>query len=68
MEQGEYRGYRDFAKNYPGGPAAFEKKFGTRGVLHSFATDKDDATVDPKFGRVGKQAIEDTGPLTMKRI
>jgi arylsulfatase len=28
----------------------------------------DDATVDPKFGRVGKQKIENTGPLTRKRM
>jgi len=68
QEQAEYRGYQDFAKSYPGGPDAFARKFGTRGVLHAFATSKDDATVDPKFGRVGKQSIEDTGPLTMKRM
>jgi arylsulfatase len=68
QEQGEYRGYKDFARNYPGGPEAFAKKFGTRGVLHAFATEKDDATVDGKFGRVGRQTIEDTGPLTMKRM
>ncbi|MEP9354374.1 hypothetical protein ABLE93_12325 [Xanthobacter sp. KR7-65] len=30
--------------------------------------DKDDATVDPRFGRVGKQTIEDTGPLTQERM
>ena len=32
------------------------------------ATDKDDPTDDPRFGRVGKQTIEDTGPLTKKRM
>ena len=32
------------------------------------ATDKDDATTDPRWGRVGKQTIEDTGPLTKKRM
>ena len=32
------------------------------------ATDVDDPTTDPKFGRVGKQKIEDTGPLTRKRM
>ena len=36
--------------------------------MHSFATDKDDATVEPRWGRVGKQKIEDTGPLTKKRM
>jgi arylsulfatase A-like enzyme len=46
----------------------FRERFGPRGVLHSFATDVDDPTVDPRFGRVGKQKIEDTGPLTRKRM
>ena len=44
------------------------KKFGPRGVLKCKATDKDDATVDPRFGKIGKQTIEDTGPLTKKRM
>ncbi|AHH22155.1 putative arylsulfatase [Nocardia nova SH22a] len=39
-----------------------------RGVVHSWATEKDDPTEDPRFGRVGKQHIEDTGPLTKKRM
>ena len=30
--------------------------------------DKDDPTEDPRFGRVGKQTIEDTGPSTRKRM
>lgn len=46
----------------------FRKQFGPRGVLRCKATDKDDATVDPRFGRVGKQTVEDTGPLTKKRM
>jgi arylsulfatase len=55
--------------DYPGqkNPAYLEK-FGPRGVLHTWATDTDDSTVDPKFGRVGKQKIEDTGKLTRKRM
>jgi len=44
------------------------KKFGPRGVLHAWASDTDDPTTDPKFGRVGKQRIEDTGKLTRKRM
>jgi arylsulfatase len=44
------------------------KKFGPRGVLHTWATDTDDPAVDPKFGKVGRQKIEDTGPLTRKRM
>jgi arylsulfatase len=37
-------------------------------VIHSWATDTDDATEEPRWGRVGKQRIEDTGPLTKKRM
>ena len=54
-------------RDYPKDPA-FRAKYGPRGVMHSFATDVDDPTVDPRFGRVGKQRIEDTGPLTKKRM
>ena len=54
-------------EDYPKDPA-FRAKFGPRGVLHTFATDVDDPTVDPRFGKVGKQKIEDTGPLTKKRM
>jgi len=46
----------------------FYAKFGPRGVFHCFATDKDDPTVDPRFGKWGKQKCEDTGPLTIKRM
>jgi arylsulfatase A-like enzyme len=46
----------------------FKKQYGPRGVIHSWATDKDDARVEPRWGRVGKQKIEDTGPLTKKRM
>src|SRR4029078_10146218 len=44
------------------------KKFGPRGVLHTWATDTDDQTVDPRFGKVGKQKIEDSGALTDDRM
>ena len=53
--------------DYPKDPEYF-KKFGPRGVLHTWATDTDDQTVDPRFGKVGKQKIEDTGALTKKRM
>jgi arylsulfatase A-like enzyme len=46
----------------------FRKQFGPRGVLRCKASDKDDPTEDPRFGRIGKQTIEDTGPLTKKRM
>ena len=51
-------------KDFPG----FRDKYGPRGVIHSWATDKDDPTEEPRWGRVGKQRIEDTGPLTRKRM
>ena len=44
------------------------KQIGPRGVMHSWAQDKDDATEQPRWGRVGKQRIVDTGPLTKKRM
>ncbi len=46
----------------------FRERFGPRGVIHSWAKAKDDATEHPHYGRVGKQKIEDTGPLTKKRM
>jgi arylsulfatase len=54
-------------EDYPRDPE-FKKKHGPRGVLHSYASNKDDKTVDPRFGKVGKQTIKDTGPLTRKRM
>jgi len=53
--------------DYPKDPA-FRKRFGPRGVMRSWATDKDDPTEDPVFGRVGKQRIENTGALNTKRM
>jgi arylsulfatase len=52
------------AKDFPN----FRKNFGPRGVIHSWATDKNDPTVMPRWGKVGKQKIKDTGPLTQKRM
>jgi arylsulfatase A-like enzyme len=53
--------------DYPKDPA-FKARFGPRGVLKTKATDRDDPTIDPRFGKVGKQTIEDTGALTKKRM
>jgi arylsulfatase A-like enzyme len=53
--------------DYPKDPA-YRARFGPRGVLLTKATDVDDATVDPRFGKVGKQTIKDTGALTKKRM
>jgi arylsulfatase len=46
----------------------FSEAFGPRGVIHSWAIDVDNPTEMPRWGRVGKQKIEDTGPLTRKRM
>jgi arylsulfatase len=46
----------------------FDEMFRPRGVIHSWATQEDDATEQGRYGRVGKQRIEDTGPLTKKRM
>src|SRR6201997_5610274 len=53
--------------DYPKDPA-FKARYGPRGVLDCKASDKDDATVDPHFGKVGKQVCNDTGPLTRARM
>jgi arylsulfatase A-like enzyme len=53
--------------DYPKDPS-FRAKFGPRGVLKCKASDRDDPTVDPAFGRVGKQVIENTGALDTKRM
>jgi arylsulfatase len=53
--------------DYPRDPR-FRERFGPRGVIHSWATDEDDPTEDLRWGRVGKQRIEDTGPLTAQRM
>jgi arylsulfatase len=41
----------------------FYNKNGPRSLIHSFATDTDDPTEMPRWGRVGKQRIIDEGPL-----
>ncbi|MGB8476352.1 MAG: arylsulfatase [Candidatus Acidiferrum sp.] len=46
----------------------FAKNYAPRGVLHCFATETNDPTVDRRFGLVGKQSIKDTGPLTAARM
>lgn len=48
--------------SYPKDPA-FRAKYGPRNVLHCYATDVDDPTVEPRWGKVGKQKIVDDGPL-----
>ncbi|WP_231745220.1 MULTISPECIES: arylsulfatase [Microbulbifer] len=68
QEEAEQRDYQNFGEAFSGDLETYESKFGTRGVIHSVATDKMDSTEDPRFGVVGKQKIEDTGPLTRERM
>jgi arylsulfatase len=53
--------------DFPKSPQ-FLARFGPRNVIDSAASDKDDATEDPRFGRVGKQVVKDGGSLTRKRM
>jgi arylsulfatase len=53
--------------DYPKNPA-FKAKYGPRGVMDCKASTTDDPTVDPRFGKMGKQVCKDTGPLTRKRM
>ncbi len=53
--------------DYPKDPA-FGANFGPRGMMHCFASNQDDPTVEPRFGKVSRQKCEDTGPLTIKRM
>jgi arylsulfatase A-like enzyme len=53
---------------HPNYPQGLKDKIGPRNMLHSWATDKDDATVDPRWGKVGKQRIEDAGTLYPERM
>ena len=68
QEEAEQRDYQRFGEAFSGNLEEYEKSYGTRGVIHSFATDTEDSTEDPRFDKVGKQRIEDTGPLTQERM
>src|SRR5499426_1476846 len=41
----------------------YYNKYGPRSLIRSYATDKDDPTEMPRWGRVGRQRIVDEGPL-----
>jgi arylsulfatase len=53
--------------DYPKDPG-FREKFGPRGVMDCKASNTDDPTVEPRFGKIGKQVCKDTGPLTKERM
>jgi arylsulfatase A-like enzyme len=53
---------------HPNYPAALKATVGPRNMVHSYATNVDDATVQPRWGKIGKQKIEDDGELCPKRM
>jgi arylsulfatase A-like enzyme len=52
-------------RNYP---PALKTSVGPRNMVHSWATTVDDPTDQPRWGKVGKQKIEDAGELCPKRM
>src|SRR3990172_1914578 len=53
---------------HPAYPQELLNVVGPRNMVHSWATDVDDPTVMPRWGKVGKQKIEDGGTLYPKRM
>jgi arylsulfatase A-like enzyme len=48
---------------HPGYPQDLLNVVGPRNLVHSWATNTDDPTEMPRWGKIGKQKIEDAGPL-----
>src|SRR5207253_8508501 len=53
---------------HPNYPQALKATVGPRNMVHSYATNVDDPTVVPRWGKIGKQRIEDAGELCPKRM
>jgi arylsulfatase len=53
---------------HPNYPQALRNRVGPRNMVHSWATGTDDATVDPRWGKIGKQKVEDAGEMCPKRM
>jgi arylsulfatase A-like enzyme len=49
-------------------PPQLKDQVGPRNMLHCWATNSDDQTVEARWGKIGKQKIEDAGPLPPKRM
>ncbi len=49
---------------HPSYPQNLIDVVGPRHMVHSWATDTDDSTEMPRWGKIGKQKIEDEGPLS----
>ena len=54
--------------SHPNYPPELKDKIGPRNMIHSWATDRDDPTEQPRWGKIGKQKIEDAGTLYPKRM
>jgi arylsulfatase A-like enzyme len=48
---------------HPNYPPVLKDTVGPRNLVHTWATNVDDPTVQPRWGKIGKQKIEDDGPL-----
>jgi arylsulfatase len=53
---------------HPNYPSNLEPSVGPRNMIHSWATAVDDTTVQPRWGKVGMQKIEDAGRLCPDRM
>jgi arylsulfatase len=53
---------------HPNYPQNLLNVVGPRNMVHSWATDRDDPTDMPRWGKIGKQRIEDAGTLYPKRM
>ncbi len=53
---------------HPAYPQELLARVGPRNMVHSWATNIHDATVQPRWGKIGKQKIEDAGTLYPKRM
>src|SRR5215471_19222898 len=49
-------------------PEAAKNTVGPRNMVHSWATSVDDPTEQPRWGKIGKQKIEDAGELCPERM
>ena len=54
--------------SHPNYPPALKESVGPRNMVTCQASDKDDPTDQPRWGKVGKQTIKDEGPLYPDRM
>jgi len=54
--------------SHPNYPPELKDKVGPRNLIHSWASERDDPTEQPRWGKIGKQKIEDAGTLYPKRM